>query len=149
MPMPAGYTCRPLVKLPKDPAGCWEWLGAHNGRYGVKEYMGKSMPAARWIWKMLMGPIDDGLRVSQTCGNFLCVNPQHLVLKSAADIAQAKSGLVSGDVNEIRLMMENGHPAPLLATKFGIDVSTVYRIANRRTWKQTPRRNYPATETGD
>ncbi len=144
MPMVAGYTCKPLVKLPKDPAGCWEWQGANNGRYPVKEYFGTTIPGARWVWLMLFGPLAEGLVVSQACGNLNCVNPQHLVTKTLTEIAQDKSALVPGDIAEIRLMMENGHPATLLAQKFGIHKSTVYRIAKRKTW--APKK---ATNTGD
>lgn len=113
MPAP-GQTTKPLVKLPRDPAGCWLWLGATSGEYPVKEYCGQTMPAARWLWLMLFGPLDPGLVVSQTCQNRLCLNPAHLVATSIAEInRETHSALVPADVIDIRERLDNGYPADL------------------------------------
>ena len=41
-----GDVLKPLVKLPRDPAKCWQWLGkvADNG-YAIKQWHNKPCPA--------------------------------------------------------------------------------------------------------
>jgi hypothetical protein len=141
----AGQTTKALVKLPRDPSGCWEWQGATNGEYPVKEYCGQTMPAARWIWLTLFGPLDPGFVVSQSCQNRRCINPAHLAAQHLTTVAQeAHSPLVPADVVDIRERLDNGYPADRLAREFDLHVSTVYRIGKRRSWPKVDKRRVRA-----
>lgn len=61
---------------------CWKWqAGKSSGGYGVYWDAGRSQAAHRVAYRMLHGEIEDGRQVSHTCGDKLCVNPLHLVLK--------------------------------------------------------------------
>lgn len=141
MPLKPGQTIKPLVKLPRDPAGCWEWLGADNGHgYPVKEYCGVTMPAARWLWLMLFGPLDPGIMVTHDCGSKRCMNPAHFRARDSVDVNRdTKSDFVPADIAEIRLLMDNGHPADVLAFDYGVHQSTIYRIASRKTFSKRSR----------
>jgi hypothetical protein len=65
------------------PDECWLWkLKPGHAGYGVLS-MGKGnnpMLAHRVAWELAHGPIPEGLRVRQRCGNRLCCNPAHLFL---------------------------------------------------------------------
>jgi len=58
---------------------CWRWTG-HIGKNGYPsaKLNGKSIPAHRLSYIMLVGPIPDGLELDHTCANPACVNPAHL-----------------------------------------------------------------------
>jgi len=61
-------------------ASCWTWLnGTHDG-YGAfwdpeRERM---VPAHRYAYELLVGPIPGGLTLDHLCRNRGCVNPAHL-----------------------------------------------------------------------
>jgi hypothetical protein len=67
-----------------DPAsGCWLWRGQiSNSGYGRTMFSaaeGRGMESAhRASYLTFVGPIPDGTLVRQSCGNRLCINPEHL-----------------------------------------------------------------------
>jgi hypothetical protein len=54
--------------------GCWEWQGPLDNGYGTFG----SIPAHRYAYKMLVGPIPFGLDIDHLCRNRACVRPDHL-----------------------------------------------------------------------
>ena len=75
--------------------GCWEVIShAPSGAgYARVRRQGKHYSLAQVAWEEKNGPIPSGMSVSQECGNRLCVNPEHLVLRTPAEIqGQAKTG---------------------------------------------------------
>ena len=71
----------------QDPdSGCWLWRGQiSNSGYGrimMSGPEGRRMESAhRASYLTFVGPIPEGGLVHQTCGNRLCVNPEHLQLQ--------------------------------------------------------------------
>ena len=68
-----------------DAAGdCWEWSASRNPLgYGVffrSRNGGKAVmvPAHRFAWESLVGPIPNGHQIDHRCFNPSCVNPSHL-----------------------------------------------------------------------
>jgi len=67
-----------------DDGGCWEWTGQiSNGGYGrIKirdEHGDLCMRSAQHVsYEAFIGPVEKGMLVMQTCGNRLCINPEHL-----------------------------------------------------------------------
>lgn len=77
---------------------CWNWTGSkyHKG-YGFFVFRNQPQLAHRIAWVLTRGKIDEGKFVCHNCGNYLCVNPEHLYLGSRADyIGQmVKSGRIA------------------------------------------------------
>lgn len=151
-----GATTKKMVKLPKDPAACWGWLGAKNEKGVAIKCVGgsRTAPARRWMWEMLFGPIAKGMVVVQECGTADCVNPHHLRLGTyAAALREGRQAkLVAADAVAIRreraehieaAKMANKRPrlADLkkkIAADYDVDVRTISDIWTGTTWsKQT------------
>lgn len=63
--------------------GCWDWGGARRGPgYGAfrigGRLDGKIIPAHRFSYELVNGPIPDGLVIDHICRNPSCVRPDHL-----------------------------------------------------------------------
>jgi hypothetical protein len=76
--------------------GCWVWNGALGGhRTGTLSLRSEDgrlvhINAKRFAWATVHGPIVRGQLVESTCGNVLCVNPEHLRIStiSTEELAQ-------------------------------------------------------------
>lgn len=142
--MPAmGQTTKPLVRVPRTNVSdtpCIPWTGALSGAgYPVKQYCNQTVGAQRWLWLTLLGPLDEGFNVTAACGDVTCMNLLHLVAKHAIDAQrESHSGLLPADVNDIRMRRHNHtpHEAALLAAKYDVADSTIYRIWKGRTWQK-------------
>src|SRR5215213_157251 len=54
---------------------CWEWSASTaGGGYGWFLTPEGSVPAHRWTWEHLVGPIPEGLQLDHLCRNPPCVN---------------------------------------------------------------------------
>lgn len=61
-----------------DDRGCWVWVGGKSGN-GVPMYTRK-LRAADVILDLVGRPVPSGSRAYPSCGNLVCVNPDHLHL---------------------------------------------------------------------
>jgi hypothetical protein len=67
-----------------EETGCWDWVGriSISGKGSRRGIMGTSdhrnMYAHRVAYEHYVGPIAEGNHIHHTCGNKLCVNPDHL-----------------------------------------------------------------------
>lgn len=137
MPHAPGVTLKPLVKLGKTPDSCWAWLGKiKDDNRAYKQFNGNPMPAQRWIWAQLFGPIKPGYVVYSTCGDHACCNPHHLRCGFMADANRAGNSavLLAEDVAQIRKDYDNGLDPDRIAAKFGITAGYVKQIAKGYSW---------------
>lgn len=59
--------------------GCWIWTGAKGPKgSGTMRINGKVTSPRRVSYYIHNGPIPNGRNVNPTCGNRLCINPEHL-----------------------------------------------------------------------
>lgn len=74
--------------------GCWEWLGAKTlsgyGQFWVRSgekghRRALHIPAHRYQYEMLIGPIPDGMQLDHLCRNPACVNPSHLEIVTSQE----------------------------------------------------------------
>lgn len=63
-----------------EPTGfCWHWTGGlNNCGYGQVGFNGRTTPAHRAVYELLVGPIPKGLQLDHLCHVRICVNPDHL-----------------------------------------------------------------------
>lgn len=79
---------RMMVKLTKQgPEDCWPWHGAVGGKGGpVITEKKRTHSARRVMLEHVTGaPVPSNRLVSNACGNPLCLNPAHLILKPFGD----------------------------------------------------------------
>lgn len=111
-------------KINKLENGCWRWKGArgnHRGKFSIKA-VGRdhnvNIPAHRFAWFESRGFLPDG-QVVQTCGNTLCVNPAHLVLKTPKNPAHVRH-------------------SEAIAVPHGPILDSGHAIAQRPSWEAQP-----------
>jgi hypothetical protein len=74
-----------LGKVAIQEDGCWLWTGVTGGSAGRYGYFREGtkrtdpkVPAHRWVYEQLVGPIPVELELDHLCRVRLCVNPSHL-----------------------------------------------------------------------
>lgn len=80
---------------------CWQWIGTkHPEGYGsIKPPQQRlSELAHRVAWHIVNGPIPEGSRVLQVCGNRLCVRPEHLTVQTDEERFWAKVDKENGPI---------------------------------------------------
>ena len=82
---PRGTPARPLPERLTERiafgSDCWRWTGtlAPTGYGCLSVQPGHRLVLAhRAVYELLVGPIPDGLVLHHTCGNRVCVRPDHL-----------------------------------------------------------------------
>jgi hypothetical protein len=126
---------------------CWDWQGRQSSDgYGVFALDHQRWRAHRLAWTLAHGPIPSGLFVCHHCDRPLCVRPEHLFLGTNDDNMRdmhekgrgvlPPSVLSEREVVEIRRLyaqFEAGYGR--LARRFGVHVSTIAMVVNRKTWR--------------
>jgi len=74
---------------PDDPGACWVWTAKVDGDGYARAWRprtGRWVSAHRWVFESLVGAIPDDLTLDHLCDvTRACVNPDHLVVVSAAE----------------------------------------------------------------
>lgn len=72
-------------QIKPQPNGCWNWI--HNpasGRGGTTVH-GRRVSAHRYVYEILVGPVEQGHHLHHDCENTLCVNPAHMLVLAPKD----------------------------------------------------------------
>lgn len=65
--------------MPLPWTGCWVWLGPFNRNgYGRAWFEGAREMVHRLVYRLLVGPIPDGLVLDHLCRERCCANPAHM-----------------------------------------------------------------------
>ena len=138
-----------------EDTGCWIWQGAFRGRGPVARVGNSTVTVRKHIMETLGGaPLNDRLPTN-TCGEALCVAPDHLVALTVSELrhqtfaretlakqlvrrakaawsARSRSKLTQPDVDEI---MASPDPDQELADRFGVSRGHIRRIRTGQAWK--------------
>jgi len=136
--------------IPEPNSGCWLWEGDKDKRgYPVlavqTDYKRKMHRIHRVMCEQAHGPLGD-LHALHKCDNPYCINPDHLRpgthqdnMKEAAERARMpraerhpQTVLNAEKVREIR---QSGMTYSQLSKKYGVAVSCIQAVKQRRTWK--------------
>ena len=111
-------------KVNKDAEnGCWLWT-ASVSRHGYGKF-GKGKQGEGWdrayrvAYRLVVGPIPEGLEFDHLCRNPSCVNPAHLQLVSHRD--NMLRGNTFGAANAFKTHCPQGHPYDLFNTYFHLN----------------------------
>lgn len=137
---------------------CWQWLYKPTiygyGQLNVGGRKGRPFAAHRISWVIHHGSIQDDKFVCHKCDNRLCVNPDHLFIGDALSNTQDmdvkgrrvsstghNKGVINGQakltedqVLEIRQLVDGGTGYSIIATRYGICMSSITAIKQRKTW---------------
>lgn len=120
-------------------AGCWIWMGSCNkGGYGritrgtlkrAKKYV-----VHRYLYKLLVGDIPEGLQLDHLCRVRCCVNPSHL------EVVTPKENTRRGtNYNRDKSVCKKGHQYSEENTyirKVGMRDCRICRKTRRRSFKE-------------
>ena len=134
------------------PAECWEWQGyiSPDGYARVNMGNGKLKLAHRLVYEIMVGPIPEGMFICHHCDNPKCMNYRsHLFIGTNGDNmrdASQKGRVRNGGLRGSRLsqsklneqivseILKSSESHISLGRKFGVDISTIWKVRNRRTW---------------
>lgn len=138
--------------------GCWLWTAGRSrqgyGQFSVTRT--QPIPAHRYAWMLLYGPIQEGIFVCHHCDNPTCVRPSHLFLGSPLDnmrdkINKGRRGdsapknprnginhhnakLNTEGVLRIRRLSKQGIPQREIAMQLNVSQRTVLNVIHGRIW---------------
>lgn len=135
---------------PPKRSGCIETpLGKSSAGYGQFKVKGIAFLAHRLSYELAYGPIPNNLMVRHKCDNPACVNPLHLELGTTQDntadrVARRRCArgerngyakVLEPQVIEMRELRQSGAKLRELAERYGVTISAVSMICNRKVWK--------------
>lgn len=89
--------------------GCWEWVGALDGRgYGTMWAGGKMCKAHRVMYERTRGTIPDGFDIDHLCRTPECVNPSHM--EAVTHRVNLLRGVGVSARNRAKTHCRHGHP---------------------------------------
>lgn len=94
---------------PEPNSGCWLWDGAWSVGYGSVRVPEKKATGLVHIevYKLLKGPVPEGLQLDHLCRMRCCCNPDHLEPVTQIVNLQRGAGLTS--INKAKTHCKNGH----------------------------------------
>jgi hypothetical protein len=123
-------------------SGCWEWTAATTPTGYGRFKFGDELYAHRFSFYMFNGDLCEGMEVCHSCDNPKCVNPAHLWqgtksenMRDAAIKGRTNTvRLTPDDVRRIRSLHNLKYSVADIASRYGITLTMVRDIINRRSW---------------
>lgn len=142
------HTLKDILERTEREGDCLIWQGGkHVLGYGMMRQDGEMRSVHSVVAEMIYGERPDkynGVRVTRTCENKACVNPEHIIIRSASEIqseafvdGRSNSKFTMEQAREIRRKYKEGSwgIGTRLAEEYGISTSTVYAIIANRMYK--------------
>lgn len=129
---------------PEPMSGCWLWAGNLNPRgYPRMTWDGVPQLAHKVVYEQTFGVLDDGLVVTQKCGNRACVNPDHLVAGTRSEMLQERKkhapppahAKLAGKVHMVKEKLAAGVPVKDVAQEMNVSSSTISQVLSGDSWR--------------
>lgn len=145
-----------LLDKTEEYGDCLLWTGWTNsaGHGMYKSYCCGRTLVRRDMYRLAKGDLTPGKPIATTCGETLCINPDHLIQTTtkAIGIRTGKSGVLSRKARcakisqamrkrskltmemarEIRMSQESG---PVLSKRYGVNKAVINNIKAGKIWK--------------
>jgi len=129
-----------MLKVEKIPfVDCWLWVGAYKSTaddsgagYGSFSVNGKSVPAHRWMYEFINGPLPAGYEPDHLCRVHACVRPDHL--EGVTGRVNTLRGVGPTAINAKKTHCCKGHRFTTENTYFSPTGSRVCRACKRIEW---------------
>jgi hypothetical protein len=152
---------------PEPNTGCWLWTGALTawgyGKVSAGGDFGETLMAHRVAFERTRGSIPRGMFVCHRCDMPSCVNPEHLVLGTAADNSADmirkgrhhgpkrppkgdRNGRARLSIANVLAIRASTEPHATLARLFGVSSTTVRHIRSGRLWAHVSQHQPEALE---
>lgn len=142
---------KPVTWVVRPDTGCWECDSHkphHSGYTMLKRHAYKGA-LHRLMYMRANGPIPDRLFIRHKCDNPRCINPDHLEPGTPADNVRdrvergrgargERAGRARLTEAQVRMIRSSNRTAREWAEKFGVGVSTVQFVKQRRSWRHIP-----------
>ncbi len=118
---------------------CIDWIGGAPRGYGLFRVENRCVPAHRYLYEAIHGPVRRDQVIRHLCNRPSCVNPDHLAVGSHQDNADDREAagrtyckLDDRAVTTIVGRALLGHTQKAIATDYGVVPSEVAHIINGR-----------------
>lgn len=129
---------------------CKIWIGGkHQQGYAMMRYQGEMRTVHSVISELKYGHRTDkyhGERVTRTCKNKLCVNPDHIVIENSSDIKRrpyhcVNRKLTQEQARDVKLRLETGERglAKKLAEEYNVKKHIIDSVKYNRSYKELPK----------
>lgn len=115
------------------PTECWLWTASRSDGYGHFHVSRARMPAHRYAYELLVGPIPEGLILDHLCRVRHCVNPAHLEPVTSAENTLRGYGMPARNARKTHC--KYGHeftPENTRRTRLGRECRTCRRLYEKR-----------------
>lgn len=142
----------------QESCGCWRWIGAKqaNGGTPVMQWEGKAGNVRRFIL-IKRGVNMKGYLAGTSCGNQLCVNPDHVVRKTRTQVSAESAAAMDEAARALRAMRtahsirargvklsmeiaeairDDSRPQRAIAAQYGVSQHTVQSIKKGVMWRK-------------
>ena len=136
-----------------DTCHLWKGITKSGSNFGLARICRKDgerchIAAQRFAYLLKHGKLDPRRRIVQTCGNPLCVNPEHLeevshfeqkrVLRKRQKQSPRNAKLNPAQILEIRRRYDAEEKQRDIAADYGISPSQIGYIGKRKSWGHVP-----------
>lgn len=128
---------------------CMLWLGGqHRQGYGMMRQRGKMRSCHSVIAELTYGYAPDkyhGERVTRTCKNKLCLNPEHIIIEKSSDVKRRRyhckdRKLTQEQARDVRKRYAEGEHGigAKLAREYNVSSYVIYATVYNRLYKEIP-----------
>ena len=145
----AHKTLEEILENTERDGDCMLWKGGkHRQGYGMMRQDGEMRSCHSVVAEFIYNERPTkytGTRVTRTCTNKLCLNPDHIIIQESSKIKRRRyhckyRKVTQEQAREIRKRYAEGKRgiAKILAKEYGISTHTVYATIGNRLYKEIP-----------